>query len=88
MFRLMLLIGAAAALASCGPGPLALQCSPSLVQPAPGARPALLARVAGCPQLVAVAGEAPGVVLYVRRFDLVAVADAQIAALPERGGVR
>jgi hypothetical protein len=88
MLRLVLLIAAAAALASCGPGPLALQCSPSLVQPAPGARPALLARVAGCPGLVAVAGDTPGTTLYVRRFDLGDISDAQIAALPEVQGGR
>lgn len=78
---------AALALASCG-APLAAptaSCQPSVVQPA-GA-PQLLGRVAGCPNLVRVAGDGPGIWLYVERWRLAGVSDAQIEALPlvERG---
>ena len=78
---------AALALASCG-APFAAppdQCRPTVVQPS--GPPQLLGRVAGCPDLVRVAGASPGIVLEVERWRLAGVSDAQIDALPllERG---
>jgi hypothetical protein len=68
-------------LAGCGP----LQppeCSPTVVQPAPGSQITPVGRVDGCADLVAVAGPGPGIILYVRRADLPEFTDAQIYALP------
>jgi hypothetical protein len=86
MFRLVLLIAVAAALAGCAPRPLATQCNTTVVQPAPGAQPALKYRVAGCPELVAVAGDMPGITLFVLRSSLRGISDQQIDALPEQKG--
>jgi hypothetical protein len=74
-----------AALVGCAPAALPKpECLPSTVQPARGAGITLIARVAGCPDLVAVAGAAPGQVLYVSRRTLLGIDSWQIDALPEQ----
>jgi hypothetical protein len=74
-----------AALAGCAPAALTRpECLPTVVQPARGAGITLIARVAGCPNLVAVAGAAPGQVLYVSRRTLLGIDSWQIDALPEQ----
>lgn len=78
--RRLLTAAAAIALAACGP----LQppeCSPTTVQPAPGSQITLIGRIDGCADLVSVAGDGPGIVLYVRRADL-PFSDEEIYRLP------
>lgn len=58
------------------------RCTPTVTQPAHGASITLVSRVTGCPNLVAVAGDAPGIILYVTRDDLDSQS-GQIDALPE-----
>lgn len=79
MKRIIVII-VAGVLAGCGP----LQppeCAPTVVQPAPGSQIALIGRIDGCADLVAVAGDGPGIVLYVRRADL-PFSDQEIFSLP------
>ena len=82
--RYLAIIFAVALALGCG-APMALppvHCSPTTVQTARGAQPALVGRVAGCPNLVAVAGDEPGITLYVLRVNL-DISDEQLQQLPE-----
>lgn len=79
--RKVITLGYALALAACGAPIPPRECQPTLIQPARGAAPRLLNRVAGCPNLVAVSG-GPGITLYVLRANLANVADGTINALP------
>jgi hypothetical protein len=81
MRRLLITAAAAIALAGCGP----LQppeCSPTVVQPAPGAPITLIGRIDGCADLVSVAGPGPGTTLYVTRASLAGISDEEIFSLP------
>jgi hypothetical protein len=71
------------------PAPLdAGACRPTLIQPASGARPALVARIDGCPGLIYVTGDTPGTLLAVPRPVLTTVDDHTIDALPSRPPAR
>ena len=78
MRRLIITTGVTVALTGCTLS--APSCAPTSVQPAHGAPVTPIGRVAGCSDLVAVAGE-PGTTLYVLRVNL-ALSDQQIDALP------
>jgi hypothetical protein len=84
--RRLYVLGLAATLVGCGAPLVSPQCRPTVVQPPHGSPITLIARVAGCPNLVAVAGDAPGVLLFVSRFNLVGHSDSEINALPVAAG--
>lgn len=85
---ILAIVSAVALLLACG-APAALtppECLPSVVQPARGSGITLVARVTGCPNLVAVNDGTPGVILYVSRYTLAGFSDSDINALPMMHG--
>jgi hypothetical protein len=84
--RRLYLLGIALALQGCGAPLTSPQCRPTVVQPPHGSVITLIARVQGSPNLVAVAGDAPGVLLFVSRANLVGHSDSEIDALPVAAG--